>query len=68
MVISASGCKYDVLKTSQGPKNAAYGPYFGTSEQEFMVVSDKAFSLTRDGGKTWKDVAPAFVPPDSRMK
>ncbi len=58
----------DWTLTGKGPENAVYGPYFGASEQEFMVVSDKAFFLTRDGGKTWSDVAPAFVPPDARTK
>lgn len=54
--------------TGKGPEKAIFGPYFGNSEQEFMVVSGKAFFITHDGGKTWKDVAPAFFPPDARSK
>ena len=66
VVVSDNG--KDWTLTGQGPANAMFGPYFGNSEQEFMVVSDKAFFITRDGGKTWKDVAPAFVPPDAFRK
>lgn len=66
VVVSANG--KDWTLTGQGPKDAVYGPYFGLSEQEFMVVSPKAFFITRDGGKTWQDVASAFVPPDTRVK
>ena len=58
----------DWTLTGKGAENAIFGPYFGTSEQEFMVVSDKSFFVTRDGGKTWKDVAPFFSPPDGPMK
>lgn len=58
----------DWTLTGKGPEKAIYGPYFGTSEQEFMVVSDKAFFVTRDGGKTWNNVAAVFSPPDGPMK
>lgn len=54
----------DWTLTGNGPAQAVYGPYFGASEREFMVVSNKAFFLTQDGGKTWHDAAPTFVPPD----
>ena len=66
VVVSENG--RDWTLTGPGPANAMFGPYFGNSEQEFMVVSDKAFFFTRDGGRTWKDVAPAFVPPDAFRK
>ena len=66
-VISSTNGK-DWRLTGPGPEKAIFGPYFGNSEQEFMVVSDKAFFITYDGGKTWKDVAPAFFPPDARSK
>ena len=55
----------DWTLTGNGSAQAVYGPYFGSTEQEFMVVSDKAFFLTHDGGKTWNDVAPTFVPSDA---
>jgi photosystem II stability/assembly factor-like uncharacterized protein len=66
VIVSENG--RDWTLTGKGPEKAMFGPYFGNSEQEFMVVSDKAFSITCDGGKTWKDVAPAFVPPDGLRK
>lgn len=58
----------DWALTGQGAENALYGPYFGASDQEFMVVSDKAFLLTHDGGKTWQNVAPRFIVPDAHLK
>ena len=58
----------DWALTGKGPENALYGPYFGKSDQEFMVVSAKAFHLTKDGGKTWQELAPGFIPPDANMK
>jgi len=58
----------DWTLTGKGPEKAIYGPYFGASEQEFMVVSDKAFFVTRDGGKTWNNVSAVFSPPDGPMK
>lgn len=64
VVVSTNGKDWSL--TGKGPENAALGPFFGANEQEFMVVSDKAFFITRDGGKTWRDVAPAFFPPDAR--
>jgi photosystem II stability/assembly factor-like uncharacterized protein len=66
VVVSENG--RDWTLTGQGPEKAVFGPYFGGSEQEFMVVSEKAFFITRDGGRTWKDVAPAFFPPDGLRK
>lgn len=66
VVVTTNG--KDWTLTGKGPEKAIYGPYFGTSEKEFMVVSDKAFFVTRDGGATWKDIAPVFSPPDGPMK
>ena len=40
-----------------------FGPYFGKSEQEMMVVSAKGFHITKDGGRSWTVAAPFFVPP-----
>ncbi|MFA6286385.1 MAG: hypothetical protein WC661_03305 [Opitutaceae bacterium] len=64
VIVTTNGRDWSL--TGKGPANAVHGPFFGASEQEFMVVSDKAFFLTKDGGKTWADVAPAFFPPDAR--
>lgn len=66
VIVSEDG--KDWTLAGKGPEKAIYGPYFGSSEQEFMVVSDTAFFITRDGGKTWRDVAPVFFPPDGPMK
>jgi len=44
-------------------KNIAFGPYFGKSEQEMMVVSgSEGYFITRDGGTSWTRVAPYFAP------
>jgi len=66
VIVSTNGKDWKL--TGKGPENAVFGPYFGATEQEFMVVSDKAFFLTHDGGKTWDDVAPAFFPPETRWR
>ena len=66
VIVSENG--RDWTLTGRGPEQAVYGPYFGNSEREFMVVSPKAFFITRDGGQTWKEVAPAFNPPDGFKK
>jgi len=42
-----------------------FGPYFGKSEQEMMVVvSDKGYYTTRNGGQSWTLAAPFFNPHD----
>lgn len=66
VVVTENGKDWTLL--GKGPENAVFGPYFGSSEQEMMVVSDKAFLITRNGGKTWQEVAPVFSPPDGPMK
>ncbi|MBI1373074.1 MAG: hypothetical protein GC159_10115 [Phycisphaera sp.] len=45
-------------------EGAAYGPHFGNSENEMMVVTEQGFHITRDAGKTWKCVAPLYIAPD----
>lgn len=62
VIVSSDGKEWTL--TGKGPERAEFGPYFGASDQEFMVVSRTAFSVTRDGGKTWKQAARAFAPPD----
>ena len=48
-------------------KNIHYGPYFGRSEREMMVVSaSEGYFVTRDGGTTWTRVAAYFAPPDGK--
>jgi hypothetical protein len=62
-VITSSNGK-DWTLTGPGAEGACYGPYFGSSEQEFVVVTDKNFLKTEDGGKTWKPIAKIYIAPD----
>ena len=66
VIVTSNGRDWTLL--GKGPEDALYGPYFGSSDQEIMVVSEKAFYLTRDGGQTWQNVAPGFIPPDAYRK
>ena len=45
---------------------AAWGPYFGKDENDFVVVNKEGFRQTLDGGKTWKLIAP--YPPGLRSE
>jgi hypothetical protein len=62
-VITSAGGK-DWTLTGEGAEGACYGPYFGSSDQEFVVVTKSSFLKTKDGGKTWKPVADVFKAPD----
>jgi photosystem II stability/assembly factor-like uncharacterized protein len=61
VIVSSDGTDWTL--TGAGAGNIYSGPFFGTTEQEFMVVTDKAFMATRDGGKTWRELAPVFRAP-----
>jgi hypothetical protein len=50
--------------TGAGAEGVRYGPYFGSSEQEFVVATDKEFLKTEDGGKTWTPIAKTYKAPD----
>ena len=50
--------------TGSGAEGAVYGPYFGSREQEFVIVTDKYFLKTEDGGQTWKPIAKLYTAPD----
>jgi hypothetical protein len=63
VIVTANG--KDWTLTGPGAEMAAYGPFFAASDQEFVVVSDKSFLLTKDGGSSWTVVAPAFHAPDA---
>ena len=39
----------------------SFGPYFGKDQNHIVVVGKKGFFETKDGGKTWEQVAP--LPP-----
>lgn len=54
----------DWTLTGEGAERACYGPYFGSSDREFVVVTDKDFLKTEDGGKTWKPIARVYKAPD----
>jgi hypothetical protein len=62
-VITSTNGK-DWTLTGKGAEGANYGPYFGSSEQEFVVVTDGFFLKTEDGGKTWKPIAKFYMAPD----
>jgi photosystem II stability/assembly factor-like uncharacterized protein len=54
----------DWTLTGPGAEGARFGPYFGASDQEFVIVTDKSVLKTEDGGKTWTVLAKAFKAPD----
>jgi hypothetical protein len=62
VIVSRDGKEWAV--TGPGAGYAHYGPYFAASEQEFMVVTEKSFLATHDGGKTWQALAATFLAPD----
>jgi hypothetical protein len=62
VIASSNGTDWKL--TGPGAENAFYGPYFGASDQEFMVVTKQSFLSTADGGKTWRTLAPTFLASD----
>jgi hypothetical protein len=62
VIVSSNGKDWTLI--GPGAEGACYGPYFGASDQEFVVVSNTNFLKTEDGGKTWKPIAKLYVPPD----
>jgi hypothetical protein len=62
VIVSADGKNWAL--TGAGAEDVCYGPYFGTSEQAFVVVTSKAFLKTTDGGKSWHKLAALFRAPD----
>jgi len=53
----------DWTLTGPGAEGARWGPYFGASEQEFVVVTPQNFLKTEDGGKTWTPIAKYYRAP-----
>lgn len=66
VIVTENGKNWALV--GSGLDQATFGPYFGESEAEMMVVTEKGFFVTRDGAKTWKNVAPFFVAPDGKAK
>lgn len=62
VITSTDGTEWAL--TGKGAEGARHGPYFGASDQEFVVVTDKAFLRTTDGGASWKRIADLYVAPD----
>jgi hypothetical protein len=61
VVVTSNGKDWNL--TGTGAEGACFGPYFGSSEQEFVVVTEKNFLKTEDGGKTWNPIAKFFMAP-----
>ena len=59
VIVSENGKDWSLL--GSGLPNANWGPYFGATEKDLLVVTDKGVHLSRDGAKTWTLVAP--LPP-----
>jgi hypothetical protein len=51
VMMTDNGSDWKLLGTTL--PNAHYGPYFGKSESEMMVVTDAAIFITRDAAQTW---------------
>ena len=67
VIASDNGKDWKLLGAAPDPE-ATFGPYFGRSESELMVVGKKGFFISRDGGKSWTNVAPFFLVPDGFAK
>jgi photosystem II stability/assembly factor-like uncharacterized protein len=61
VIVTSNGKDWNL--TGTGAEGACWGPYFGSSEQEFVIVTDKNFLKTEDGGKTWKPIAKFYLAP-----
>ena len=46
-------------------KDSLWGPFFGKSEQEMMVVCKDGFYISKDAGMSWEKEAEYFAPPNS---
>lgn len=56
IIVSDNGKDWRLL--GGGLPNANWGPYFGASEQEMLVINDKGVQYSRDGAKSWTRLAP----------
>ena len=59
IIVSENGKEWSLL--GSGLPNATFGPFFGANDQELLVISTTGVHLSRDGAKTWTQVAP--LPP-----
>jgi photosystem II stability/assembly factor-like uncharacterized protein len=50
--------KGESWSTHGTPVDATHGPYFGKDSSEAIVAGKSGFSETRDGGQTWRVIAP----------
>ena len=55
VIVTENGSDWTIFGTAL--PNATCGPYFGKSETEMMVVTDKGIFLTRDAATTWKKIS-----------
>lgn len=56
VIVSDNGREWSLLGSPL--TNANWGPCFGASEQELLVVNDKGVQASYDGARTWTRVAP----------
>ncbi len=56
VIVSEDGKTWKLLGSELA--NANWGPYFGTTEKDLLVVTDKGLHLSRDAAVTWNLVAP----------
>lgn len=56
IIVSDNGREWALLGSPL--PNATWGPYFGATEQDLLVVTDKGVHVSADGAKTWIWVAP----------
>ena len=56
VIVSKDGKDWQLLGAPL--PNATWGPLFGVTDQELLVVNEKGVQLSLDGAKTWTQVAP----------
>jgi len=66
VIVTSNGRDWNL--TGTGAEGAHWGPFFGASEQEFVVVTEKNFLKTEDGGKTWTPIAKFYMAPGNFRK
>ena len=45
-----------------------HGPFFGTTREAMMVVTDDGFFVTTDAGESWTKVADVMIPAGQKIE